>query len=81
MHIYLDAIQLSTEDINTTDRFVLEMISNSVSVDVLWPVTSLLDQGSSEYSFLSQLNQSLQNTKARIKNNSFPSSPKRPRKT
>jgi hypothetical protein len=75
MDIYLDSIQLSTEDINTPDRFVFEMISNPVSVDVLGPVSSLLDQGSSEYSFLPQLNQALQNTKARIKNNSFSSSP------
>jgi hypothetical protein len=77
MHKYLDCIQLSTEDINTTNRFVLEMISNPVPIDVLWPITSLLDQDSSKYSLFPQLNQALQNTEARIKNNSCSSPPKR----
>ena len=62
-------LQLATPGVSISNFFVVEVFLDLITMNVLQPVPPLLDEGTGENTFLAQLNNSLQNTKATVKNN------------
>ena len=62
-------LQLATPGVGISNFFVIEVFLDLITMNVLQPVPPLLDEGTGTNTFLAQLNNSLQNTKATVENN------------
>ena len=64
-------IQLSFQCISTTNLLVPKVLLDSFPRDILWPISSFLDQSMRIDSTLLKIHKRLQNTKATVKNKHF----------
>ena len=51
-------LQLATPGVGISNFFVIEVFLDLVTMNILWPVPPLLDEGTGENTFLAQLNNS-----------------------